>query len=257
MKDSEVIAKIMEKKEFSQLPIKDVVMVLEKLEKKNLLDEEKIKSARKILRKIYSGFGGKKILTWRGKNPNEVLEKHLSTKERYGNYEEIYSRILKNLPREISVIDLGCGVNGFSYEFFKKVGKKAKYVGIEAIGQLVGSTNEFFKDNKISGKIHHTSLMDTSDVKNIIKKSKRPRVIFLFKVIDSLEYFERDFTKKLLEEIVPLSERVVLSFATESWLKRKKFFANRKWLIEFISEKWAFIDDFKVSGERYLVFQKD
>jgi len=42
-------------------------------------------------------------------------------------------------------------------------------------------------------------------------------------VIDSLEVIERNYSKKLLKEIVPLVDLVVLSFATRSLGKRSKF----------------------------------
>ena len=77
----------------------------------------------------------------------------------------------------------------------------------------------------------------------------------MFKVVDSLEKTERDYTKKFLKKIMPLCERVIISFATESWARRRKFFVNRKWLTEFINENWHFIDDFELGGERYLVVE--
>jgi hypothetical protein len=158
------------------------------------------------------------------------------------------------LPKKISIIDLGPGVNGLSYDYFKKLGKNVNYIGIEAIGQIVNLINGYFDKEKISGKMFHISLFEIDKIKEIIRESSKPRIILLFKVIDSLEKIERDYTKKLLDEIVPLSDKLVISFATESWMKRKKFYANRKWLIDFIKQKWNFIDDFEFGGERYIVF---
>jgi len=257
MKESELIEKIMEKKEFSELPKKDVERIFEKFDKDEFSDEEKVKLSRNVLRKIFSGFGGRKILSWKDKTEDEILKKHLSTRERLESYSEVYSRILVNIPEKISVVDLGCGVNGASYGFFEKCNKKAKYFGVEAVGQISNLVNSFFKKEKIPGQVFHFSLLDIKKVKEVISKAGKPRIVFLFKVIDSLETFEKDFTKKLLKEIVPLSDRIVISFATESWMRRKKFFANRKWLIDFIRESWQFTDDFTVDGERYLVFSKD
>lgn len=252
----ELIEKVMQKREFSQLPLRDVEKAFEKFDKKEFSDEDKVKKTRDFLRRIFSGFGGKKLLGWKEKSANYVLEKHLSTKERYAYYEEVYERILKKLPKKINIVDLGAGVNGLSYSFFEKVGKDVNYVGIEAIGQLVDLVNGFFGKENIKGEAIHLSLFEKEKVKEIINKQKKPRIVFMFKVVDALEKFERDYTKKLLEEIVPLCERVIISFATESWIKRKKFYVQRKWLTEFIEKDWKIIDDFEINGERYIVVEK-
>mgnify|MGYP001172224962 CR=1 FL=1 len=252
----ELIQKVMMKKEFSELLKKDVELVFEKFDKDEFSDEEKVKLTRKTLRNIFSGFGGRKILSWSDKDANEILKKHLSTKERHGKYNEIYSRILKGLPKKIGVVDLGCGVNGFSYNYFKELNFNVNYLGAEAVGQFVNSTNSFFKKEKINGVVYHESILDSEKIKKIILKTKTPRVVFLFKVVDALESFEKNYTKELLKEIVPFSDRIIISFPTESWSKRKKFFAKRKWLTDFIKENWNILDDFEISGERYLVFEK-
>lgn len=79
----------------------------------------------------------------------------------------------------------------------------------------------------------------------------------MFKIVDSLENLERDYTKKLLNEIMPSTDRCIISFATESWIRRKKFHVQRNWIINFIKEKWHFIDDFTINGERYLSVEKN
>jgi Ribosomal RNA methyltransferase (FmrO) len=255
MEKKDIIDKIKWKKEFSQLPEKDVLMAFEKFDNDNYSDEEKVKFTRDLLRKVFSGFSGKKLLGLKNKSADEILIKHLSTRERYEYYKEIYGRILKDMPKKLSIIDLGAGVNGLSYNYFNPLDKKVNYVGIEAIGQIVSLVNDYFSKEKISGKMFHISLFEMDKVKEIVKDADKPRVIFLFKVIDSLEKFERNYTKELLNELVPLADKIVISFATESWMKRKKFYANRKWLLDFIKENWQIIDDFEFGGERYLVFK--
>ncbi len=255
MDREEILDKITQRKQFSKIPKSDVIRAFDKFDKDQYSDEEKVKFTRDLLRKTFSGFSGEKLLSTKERSSEEILKRHLSTKERYAHYEEIYARILKNLPKKFSIVDLGAGVNGLSYSFFNKIGKDVDYRGIEAIGQIVTLVNNNFDKNGIKGKMFHLSLFDVNEVKDVIKSSPKPRVILLFKVIDSLEKVERDYTKKFLKEIVPLSDRVVISFATESWMRRKKFYANRKWLVDFIRENWQFTDDFKVGGERYLVFE--
>jgi len=255
MDKQELIKKITSKKEFSKLPEKDVELAFEKFDKKDLNDYQKLKLVRQFLRKIYSSFTSRKLLNVKDMEVDYVLGKHKSTKERLPFYEEVYERIFGGMKeRAISVIDLGAGVNGFSYGFFQN--KKINYVGVEAVGQLVDLMNYFFKKKKINGEVFHLSLFEIEKVKELIEKQKKPRVIFLFKVIDSLEVVERDYSKKLLEEIVPLVDKVVLSFATKSLGRRSKFSAQRGWIKKFIEENFEMLDDFELGGERYFSFRK-
>jgi hypothetical protein len=256
MDKQEIIEKITEKKQFSELPRSDVLRAFEKFDTDKYSDEEKVKLTRDFVRKVFSGCGGVKLSLKKAGSVNEILKKHLSTRERFEHYAEVYGRVLKNLPRKISVIDLGSGINGLSYKFFEGVKKEVNYVGVEAVGQFVELTNDYFKKENLSGKAIHLSLFELDGIKKLIKETKKPRIVFMFKVVDALEKFERDYTKKFLEEIMPLVDRCVISFPTESWMRRKKFHVQRKWLTEFIKGHWQFTDDFTIGGERYLVFEK-
>jgi hypothetical protein len=246
----EVISKIMEKKEFSQIPKKDVELVFDSFEGKDLILEERIKKTRDLLRKMYSVFVSDKLFKKKNESPEWFLKKHISTKERFEFYGELYGKILKGGE---TIFDLGAGVNGFSFEYFPK---GVKYVGVEAVGQLVNLMNYYFKTRGLEGGAVHESLFELEKIKNILKQGKGKTVVFLFKVLDSLEMLERDYSKKLLSAIVPLVDSLVISYATESLASKKKFFANRKWLREFISEEFMLLEEFQLGGERYIVFSK-
>ena len=185
MTKKDLIKKITSKKEFSKLPKKDVEMIFKKFDNKNYSDDEKVKMSRDILRKVFSGFASRKILNIRERNEEWILKKHLSTRERFGNYREIYSRILKGISsKNITIFDLGGGVNGFSYRYFFEIGFNADYFCVEGVGQLVDLMNNYFKKNELRARALHQSLFEIDKIKNIIVKSERPRVVFLFKFID-------------------------------------------------------------------------
>ena len=82
----------------------------------------------------------------------------------------------------------------------------------------------------------------------LAKKYKKPLIIHIRDA-------SRD-SKKLLLELVPLVDRVVVSFATKSMIKKERFKVTRKWLVDFIKENFKILDDFEVGGERYVVFSK-
>ncbi|PJE81397.1 hypothetical protein COU58_02860 [Candidatus Pacearchaeota archaeon CG10_big_fil_rev_8_21_14_0_10_32_42] len=258
MNEEELIKKITEKKEFSNLPKEDVEIAFSKFDKEENSDYQKLKLTRDFLRKVYSSFSSRKLLNIKDKDPEWVLMKHKSTKERFHFYSEVYSRIIKEYEKSksLSIIDLGCGVNGFSLDFLKKINPSAKYVGVEAIGQLCKLANFYFKSKKEESKVTHLSLFNLDEVANLIESEKHPKIVLLFKVVDSLEVMKRNYSKDLLQRIVPTAEKVVVSFATKSLGSRKKFFVQREWLIKFIQNNFDVKDDFEIEGERYLIFSK-
>ena len=253
--DEEIYEKITAKREFSHLIKKDVEKVWNIFEKRQVSTEEKVRLTRDLLRKVFSAFTSQKLLSPKTKDEEWVLKKHLSTRERFEHYNKIYSKILRGFSGKISVIDLGAGVNGFSYKYFKQCGFSIDYVAVEGVGQLADLMNNYFKQTKIkNAKAYHESLFELEKIKEIIKKTKKPRVIFLFKTLDSLEMLERDYSKKLIFELKGLCDRFVVSFATKSMIKRERFKVSRNWIFSFIKENFNIIDDMEIGGERYIVF---
>ena len=249
-----IVKKITEKREFSELPEKDVEFALSHFIKRQVSDEEKIKLTRELLHKVFSSFTSRKLLSPKDKSEEWILRKHFSTRERLPYYKEIYRRIFKGFERKVSVVDLGAGINGFSYGFFKEAKVKVDYIGIEAIGQLVSITNDYFKKKKINGKAVHLSLFETDKIKELINKTKSPRIIFLFKTIDSMEMLSREYSLKLIKEIAPFVDLIAVSFAVKSMVKRKRFKVNRRWIVEFIENNFKIIDNFEFGGEKYICF---
>ena len=253
MDKNQLISKIIEKKEFSQLPVKDVELAFNKFQKRECSDEEKIDLTRNLLRRVFSAFVSSKILSLKNKSEEWILRKHLSTRERLEYYPEVYSRILGKSNKKIrTIIDLGAGINGFSYKYFPK---RISYLAIESVGQLVDLMNFYFKNKKLNAKAVHESLFELEKIKKLIQFEKGEKIVFLFKVIDSLEMLEENYSKKLLKEIVPLADKVILSFATQSMIRRDKFRVNRNWIRKFLYETFEILDEFEIGGEKYIVFR--
>jgi hypothetical protein len=150
---------------------------------------------------------------------------------------------------------LGAGINGLSYKYFDK---KIKYIGIEAVGQMVDLMNEYFLKKEIkNAKAIKETLFNYDKIYEIIQKEKGTKIVFLFKALDSLEMIERNSSKKLLEKIVPISDKVIVSFATRSLISKKPFKVKRFWFENFLKEKnWKIIEDFELGSERYVIFEK-
>jgi hypothetical protein len=267
----DILENIRGKREFSQLPEKDIEMAFEQFAKRQVSEEDKITLTKELLRKIFSAFISKKLLSLKEKEPEWILRKHISTRERLDYYKEIYQRIFRE-HKKASVIDLGAGINGFGYSYFKEMGIQVDYIAIESVGQLVELMNFYFKKNKLHAKGIHLSLFELDKVKKIIgsetkfqtsslknqerKKEKIPKFVFLFKVIDALESLKPNYSKELISEVVKISDKMIVSFATKSLGSREKFKANRNWISEFIYENFKVSDDFELGGERYLIFNE-
>ncbi len=253
--NKEIINEIKKKREFSELPDIDIKLAYSHFEKRQADNEEKIRLTKELLRKIFSAFVSKKLLSLKNKDEEWILRKHASTRERLPHYIEIYKRIFSGY-KKTSVIDLGAGINGFSYNFFKKSGINADYTAIESVGQLADLMNFYFKQKKISGKAIHLSLFELEKVRKIIEEHRKPRIILLFKIIDALEALKRDYSMELISDIARVSDRIALSFPTKSLGSRERFHAKRNWIVDFLKNNFRILDDFEISGERYLVFEK-
>ncbi len=245
----ELIRKIKEKKEYSKIPDKLIKKILNTINSSD--EKEKVKLVRSLLRKRFTAFMNNKLI----KEKDLSLRFHSSTRERIAHYDELYEElvlILRELDiKEFSLIDLGCGINGLSYEFLRKKGLNPFYLGIEIVGQIVELMNSYFKKEGINGKVLQIDLLNKEEVLKAIQKTKEPRIIFLFKVIDALEEFRRNYSKELLLALKEMSELIVISYSIRS-MSGKRFIVNRNWLKSFINENFEIVKTLKTFNEEYL-----
>jgi len=243
-----LIEDVRRKREFSELPRSVVERALG-------LSKGDIKDARALLRKYFGVFLTNRVMRFArsqvtGNRSWDILGVHMSSKKRdYGNF---YSRIFSVVGDVKSVVDLGCGVNGFSYEYLPE---GISYVGAEAAGQLVDLTNDYFKENGFDGRVVHLDLFDVDSVGEILKSVEKPRVVFMFQVIDALESLERNFSKRFLLRVARECEWIVLTLPTESLGGRKKFVVQRKWIMDFLSESFSIGGIFASRGEKIIILK--
>jgi len=263
-----LIEEVKKKKEFCGLPDSVVLRALEK-------SGGDVKEARKFLRKYFGVFLTNRVL--RGK---DLLGSHFSSRKR--DYQKFYSKIFEGIwdlgfgiciPRKIgesttpaisrgslvggekkiNILDLGCGVNGFSFVELEKVVGDLRYVGVEAAGQLVDFMNLFFEENDFDGKAVKGDLMDLGFVKGVLSEGEFD-VCFLFQVVDALESVEKDFSKRLISLILEKVECLVVSLPLVSLGGRRRIGADkRKWLVDWLVENYNVVKDFEMFGEWVLV----
>jgi hypothetical protein len=241
----ELIAEIKKKKEFSELPDSIVERAAE-------MSKGDVKESRALLRKYFGVFLTNKIMKGKG-SFDDLLMAHMSSKKR--NYNEFYKDIFSDGENVGSIVDLGAGMNGFSYNYLKDVLGDVDYLAVEAAGQEVEHMNNYFKENGFSAKAVVWDLFEVDKIKGLLKGQKKPRVVFLFQVVDALENLERDFSKKFISEISKECEKIVLTLPTESLGGRKKFAVQRKWILDFLEEKFVIERNFEEDGELIIILK--
>lgn len=240
-----LVSKVKEKREFSKLPDSVIRRALE-------CSSGDVRGARALLRKYFGVFLTNRVLKGKGE---EVLRYHLSSKKR--DYRKFYREIFMGLGTVGSVVDLGCGVNGFSYGLLREFFGEVEYLGVEASGQLVDSTNDFFRDKKFSDASSvQLDLFDLEDILKILKRARKPRVIFLFQVVDALESLKKDFSKELISRVSGDFEKMVISWSLRSLGGKKRFVSRREWVLDFLMDNFLVSKNFEAGGERIVIVRK-
>jgi SAM-dependent methyltransferase len=235
------VQEVKKKKEFSGLPESIVQRAL-------VLSKQDIKGARALLRKYFGVFLTNKVLKL---NDEEVLSSHISSKAR--DYKQFYDRIFEGTEDVRSVVDIGCGVNGFSYDFLNKKFRGVHYMGVDAVKQLVDKTNSFFEEKGfMNARVDWVDLLDLERLKAIVCHSESPRAVFLFQVVDALEFLERNFSKQLLNflsDVFSDNDLLVVTLPSESISGKERFLSRRVWLKSYLEEIFK-VREFFVGRER-------
>jgi hypothetical protein len=247
--DKDLILEVKKKREFKKLPNS----LIESFLKKNNLE---IKDTRAELRKYFGVFLTNKVL--KGLDES-VLSNHISSKDR--DYDDFYKKIFKGIRDTYSVIDLGCGVSGFSYPYLNNKFEGINYLGIEAAGQLVENMNKYFLNKGFeNAEVRCMNLLEQEDVFNLIKESSSPRVILMLQVIDAMENLSKNLSKEFLIELkdtLGTKDLIIISMPMKSISGKKRFEADRAWLRNFLNDEFNLIDEFIVGNERIFRIRKN
>lgn len=248
----DVIGEIKKKREFSGLPdsiVRRAAEIVKGTPNGHDSGDPDVKESRALLRKYFGVFLTNRVLKGKG----DLLAAHISSKKR--NYKGFYDEVFSDIGEVGSIIDLGSGVNGYSYPYLKKELGGVNYVAVEAAGQLVENMNNYFEEEGFSAKAICEDLFKIETVMKIIKEQKKPRVVFMFQVVDALENLEKNFSKKFILEISKECEWIVLSLSTESLSGRKRFEVQRKWIIDFLKENFMIVRNFESKGELIIILK--
>lgn len=174
----------------------------------------------------------------------KILKTHRSTKERLDDYRNIYKKILDKDVRFI--LDIGSGLNVFSFPFMGL--KKVDYIAAELNAKDCLFLDRYFDLMKKFG-------LNGKSIKiNLLKDRRFPEVdvVFLFKVLDTLESLERGITKEILDSIK--CRKLVVSFPTNT-LSGKNLSKKRLIWFEKLIKNY---ETFETGNEIfYIIKEKD
>lgn len=206
---------------------------------------KKVRKDLRIVRGVFSNIRERKKEELLKKEDFENLSStHISVLERKDYYERIFSDINKFIKeifgeKKIDVVDLGCGLNPLKAFFLLK--NIRKYYAYDIAGDDVTIVNAFFRKKGVNGKGELRNILEI----NIYKAD----VVFMLKLLDILEYFERDISKRLIENID--AKILIVSFSTIS-IGGKRFRKERRlWFEKTISKYKFFI---KTYGNEIFYF---
>lgn len=285
----DIVAEVKRKKEFSLLPDSIIERSIA-CQDTNLDLKTLVKEVRSDLRKYFGVFLTNKVMKPKNLLDYEaVLKSHKSSHLR--DYNSFYASIKDVLGDDFvfptqksakadshpggrsqsgrlfsetkskkvltaSVVDIGCGMNGFSYPYLQEIFGNVSYVGLEASGQVVTVTNDFFlKRGYENCTCVHEDIFDLDVIRSLVQKEKRPVMVFLFQVVDALEHAKKDFSKELLLQLKSEVAFIVVSNPIKSLSGKKVFESKRDWLTEFLQSNFEVLGDFVMNNERVFVLK--
>ena len=180
----------------------------------------------------------------------KILSTHSSTQERLPIYERLYSKIFAIAGKPKIILDLGCGINPFS--FFHMKLKECIYYAYDINEEEINSINTFFqllhKENpSFTGKAMVADILAVP--------LPKADLCFLFKMTDVLDQGKgHKKTEELLKKIP--AKYVVVSFATKTMSGKAMTAPRRSWM-EWLCKRLGY--DFEIlefENELFYVVKK-
>lgn len=252
----EFVKSIISKKELKSIDLEFARKVFEEVKAENMSLYKKVelkkfnerskeykelkKIVRQRLRYYFGSFNTTISEKSKSESEEELLKKHLSTRERY-EYIQEFSDFLGDAK---SILDLGCGYNPFFYKYFKG---NPKYLASDISNDLK-YIQKFFDKNKIDGKTKVLDLTKDEDLELLGNISKDYDTCLMLKLLDPLEKQKRNITKTLLKKIK--SKVIIVSFSTMSIGGKTKITSKRSWFYEQI--KYKHYEEIELGPEKYI-----
>ena len=196
-----------------------------------------IKTVRSQLRRVYGLFRDdskerkrfvqellKASVPKRNNLIKQILSTHSSTQERLSSYEKLYAKIFAITGKPKIILDLGSGINPFSFPYMKL--PECSYYAFDINEEEIGSINQYFQllhkeNDSFTGKAVVADLLTV--------KFPKADLCFLFKMTDVIDKGKgHKKTEELLTKIP--AKYVVVSFATKTMSGKEMTAPRRSWM---------------------------
>lgn len=219
-----------------------------------------VKSIRDVARRIYGVYIGKKY----GKRDellvvgdyDGLLDLHMSTKERFNHYEEIYKVLIEKTMCPKSVLDLACGFNPLAVNYlYDACGKKKKirYYACDISEEDMDFLNRAFS----TGNYNSDSLAfrcDLSDVYSLkVLEQYKTDWCLLFKALDPIEEISENITYDLLDNIK--SKYIIVSFPMVTVSRKPMKNPRRNWFEKVLNRKELLFEMVEINDELFYIIE--
>ncbi len=182
-----------------------------------------------------------------------LLKLHKSTKERLPHYDEIYSQIFSfiDIKNKKKLVDLGSGLNPLSYIYMKNYFVPEEYTAVELNKKDCDIIRKYFEITGIKGRVFNIDLSKEENLKKIPKGD----IVFMFKLLDSLETQNYNITHKIFDFLMEKEYSCfVVSFPTKTLGGKKRIdIYKRKWFEKIITKYNIKYESFSVSNEKFYI----
>ena len=156
----------------------------------------------------------------------QILSTHSSTQERLPFYDKLYPKIFSITGKPNIILDLGSGINPFSFSYMKL--GQCKYYAYDLNEEEIASLNHYFKllhqeNPSFAGKAI------VADIASVNLTFPIADLCFLFKMTDVIDKGKgHKKTEELLQRIP--AKCVVISFATKTMSGKEMTAPRRSWM---------------------------
>ena len=269
MNKREILRQIKQSKKYKTLSEPVVLEEIEKYLKRNpqierYKDKKILKDIKTELHKIYGSFqiNSKqkrekyfeelKLAPDNIELTKKILLTNSSTKERLENYEEIYPNIFTITGKPNSILDLGCGLNPFSFPFMNL--EKVNYYAYDIDGTDISLIRDYFfsMKEKITGKADEINLASINE--DEIKKLPKGDVCFMFKLVDVLDRKDHKQSEKIITNLD--SKYIVVSFSKKTLAGKMMNFPYRGWIERMLERNKLWFQKIDFENEVFYIIKK-
>lgn len=285
MVEPRLIASIKQKKEFNALSDNFIAERVERYfsthgkerkaleandyNEKSAVYKQTVKDVRASLREIYGMFQAtgtsqrrklfERYTAAKGRGEklqllDQLLGSHQSTKERKEHFALFYQEILAITGEPEHILDLGCGYNPLSYRWLRCT---PHYTCCDIAEEDVALINDFFAEEEIDGEAFVLDLLDDEKRKQLAEI--KADLVFILKLIDTLEGQRRNITKTIIRELWqnPSVHWIVATFPLRSiGGKAMRTGGKENWFTRFLTAEKCTWHVLAVGDEELYVVEK-